>query len=289
MELAQKILRYMKGTAERGITIDKGGKESDLTAWTDAGFSGLGGSASQTGIVITWAGSILVWKSCRQSIVALSTAEAELYAAAMGWSIIEGLRHLLEDLGFVIPKTNILVDNKAAISIAVCGANWRTRYFAVRGHRLYQECLRGSVHISHCGTKDMVADALTKLAPHDSIMVLDSAMSGEFPSNCGIVKAAFDYSPEVCSSQDQVQTAPIAKRTVAFESGCKKSGKPSRSIGPATSYRTERESTESIGPIEKKSELEACDVARSDDHSLMDSIHEILELQRTLLSRHPQH
>ena len=87
-----------------GVVMSRTGDEADLHAWTDAGFSGLAGSASQTGLVISWAGSVLVWRSSRQSIIALSTAEAELYAAALGWSIIEGLRHLLEDLAVDVER-----------------------------------------------------------------------------------------------------------------------------------------------------------------------------------------
>ena len=161
-----------------GIVMDREGNEATLHAWTDAGFSGLAGSASQTGLVITWAGSVLVWRSSRQSIIALSTAEAELYAAALGWSIIEGLRHLLEDLGIVIPKVKLEVDNKAAITVATCGGTWRTRYFAVRGHRLHQEHQNGKVDIGYCKTGDMVADCLTKLAAHESIACLGAAMHG---------------------------------------------------------------------------------------------------------------
>ena len=129
-----------------GIVMDRAGEEADLRVWSDAGFSGLAGSASQTGLVLTWAGTVLVWRSTRQSIIALSTAEAELYTAALGWSIAEGLRHLLEDMGVAIPKVLLEVDNKAAITCATCGGTWRTRYFAVRGHRLYQEHERQCRH-----------------------------------------------------------------------------------------------------------------------------------------------
>ena len=74
-----------------------------------------------------------------------------------------------------------MIDNKAALTIAMCGAAWRTRYFAVRGHRLHQEYKAGRAELVHCPTKAMLADALTKLAPAPVIQVLHEAMNGFFP------------------------------------------------------------------------------------------------------------
>ena len=80
-----------------------------------------------------------------------------------------------------MPTIKVLVDTKAALTIAMCGAAWRTRYFAVRGHRLHQEYERGRATLLHYPTKDMLADVLTKLAPAPVIQVLHDAMKGKFP------------------------------------------------------------------------------------------------------------
>ena len=106
---------------------------------------------------------------------------SELIAAVLGWQIVEGLRLLLTDLHLDIPKINLLVDNQAAITIATCGSNWRTRYFGVRGHRLHQECQRDAVTIEHCKTGDMIVDSLTKIATAPVIAVLHAAMNGRMP------------------------------------------------------------------------------------------------------------
>ena len=73
-----------------------------------------------------------------------------------------------------------MIDNQAALTIAMCGAAWRTRYFAVRGHRLHQEYETGRAELVHCPTKAMLADALTKLAAAPVIQVLHEAMDGNF-------------------------------------------------------------------------------------------------------------
>ena len=99
-----------------------------------------------------------------------------------GWQIIEGLRHLLAELGVVVEQTQLQLDNKAALTIAECGAQWRTRYFGVRASRLHKEHTLGRVALGHSPTADMVADSLTKLAPAPVLAKLHAAMRGQLPA-----------------------------------------------------------------------------------------------------------
>ena len=65
----------------------------------------------------------------------------------------------------IFPKqVEVMIDNKAALTAASLGATWRTRYYAVRAKRLLEENQQGRVHVKYCPTREMVADALTKLA-----------------------------------------------------------------------------------------------------------------------------
>ena len=91
LELVHKILRYLASTRDQGIVISCSGSLTDLIAWSDAGFAGTD-TKSQSGLVITWGGSIITWRSSRQSVSTMSTAEAELNAAALAWQIVEGSR-----------------------------------------------------------------------------------------------------------------------------------------------------------------------------------------------------
>ena len=126
LELAHKILRYLQGTRDKGIVITCHGDEQDLAAWTDAGYAGPN-THSQSGLILVWGETIIVWRSSKQSVSALSTTEAELYGATLGWQIVEGLRRLISNFGIEIPKVRVFIDNKAALTIAMCGASWRTR------------------------------------------------------------------------------------------------------------------------------------------------------------------
>ena len=176
--LVKKIHRYLSGTKDQGVQLTSGGDMRALHAWSDAGFAGES-TKSQTGLVLVWGGSIVLWRSSRQSSSALSTAEAELTAAAMTWQITEGIRTLLEELG-IKPVVNLLVDNQAALAITEKGANWRTRYFAVRSFRIREELDLCRIVLRHEGTKAMVADALTKLASGEVLAMLRAAMDGFF-------------------------------------------------------------------------------------------------------------
>ena len=57
-----------------------------LEVYSDAAFSGAT-LRNQSGVIIRWAGAIIMWRSGRQSVTALSTSEAELNAATLGYQL----------------------------------------------------------------------------------------------------------------------------------------------------------------------------------------------------------
>ena len=177
-DLAKKALRDLAGTIEQGLLMTREGDDNDLVVYSDAGFAGAD-TKSQSGLVILWGGSIITWRSSKASLSALSTAEAELCAAALGWQVTEGLRYLLMTLNLHASAIRVMIDNKAALTAATLGASWRTRYYAVRAARLLEESAQEQVIISHCPTKLMVADGLTKLATAEVLEDLRRVMNGQ--------------------------------------------------------------------------------------------------------------
>ena len=151
-----------------------------LIAWSDASFAGYN-TKSQTGVVITWAGSLVLWRSSKQTSSALSTCEAEVSAAATTWQIVEGLKALLAEWCVDLSPPILLVDNKSALRVAELGGTWRTRYFAVRAARLAEESGKGNVDMRYCPTADMMADALTKTAGAAVIKKVRDLCDGEPP------------------------------------------------------------------------------------------------------------
>ena len=97
-----------------------------------------------------------------------------------------------------MPSVKLLLDNKAALTIAECGASWRTRYFSVRAHRLHEEHLVGRAVLEYCKTDVMLADALTKLPGAPVIVTLHHCMNGGDVSQDSQVSSAV---AEVCDCE----------------------------------------------------------------------------------------
>ena len=66
-DLSKKVLRYLAGTTEQGLTMAADGGEDNLLVYSDAGFAGAD-TKSQNGLVIMWAGSIITWRSSRAAL-----------------------------------------------------------------------------------------------------------------------------------------------------------------------------------------------------------------------------
>ena len=72
MEAAMRILRYLKGTSDKGVFYKKNGHQ-DLIAYTDADWAGDRDSRKSTSGYFTLVGGNLVtWRSKKQKVVALS-------------------------------------------------------------------------------------------------------------------------------------------------------------------------------------------------------------------------
>ena len=100
MEAVMRILRYLKGTSDRGIFFGKK-HHLDLIAYTDADWADDRDSRKSTSGYFTLVGGNLVtWRSKKQKVVALSSAEAEFRGVAKGITEILWLRKLLYELDF---------------------------------------------------------------------------------------------------------------------------------------------------------------------------------------------
>uniref|UniRef100_A0A803KYB0 Reverse transcriptase Ty1/copia-type domain-containing protein n=1 Tax=Chenopodium quinoa TaxID=63459 RepID=A0A803KYB0_CHEQI len=77
MTAVMRILRYLKGTSSTGIYFDKN-DHLDLIAYTDADWAGgRDGRKSTSGYFTLVGGNLVTWRSKKQKVVALSSAEAE--------------------------------------------------------------------------------------------------------------------------------------------------------------------------------------------------------------------
>lgn len=82
MVVALHILRYLKGTYDMGVFFEDS-SDLSLTAYCDSDWAACPDTRrSVTGFSIFLGGSLIGWKSKKQPVVSLSSAEAEYSAVS---------------------------------------------------------------------------------------------------------------------------------------------------------------------------------------------------------------
>ena len=118
-EAVIRIVRYLKAYLGRGILYKANG-HLRVEAYTDADWVGsTSDRKSTTGYCTFLGGNLITWRSKKQTVVARSSEEAEYRAMAHTSCELMWIKHLLEELRFVmkLPMT-MHCDNQAAIYIA---------------------------------------------------------------------------------------------------------------------------------------------------------------------------
>jgi len=183
LNAADQTLSYLVNTPDLGITFYPDGTSRDinLTGYYSPlkeGLSSLSDSnwctgKSTSGFLIQYGGGSVAWMSKRQPVTALSSTEAEYYAASSCGQEILFLRHLLRDIGF--PEnfaTPLKIDNSACVKL---GEHFesakRVRHIDRRVHFLtnYQE--DGVLKVQLVSTHLNSADMMTKPLPKDKFLL----------------------------------------------------------------------------------------------------------------------
>ena len=151
-----------------------------INVFTDASFAPFG-SKSVSGILLQFRGRNVIWKGQRQTIVCLSTAEAELVAACEGVLLAQSLRALVDEFTQRLDVTTLHVDNVAAIVLAEGGGSTRTRHLRVRSAFIRDLLRKDDLRVVHCPGDVQPADILTKILPGPRHQTL-SNMLGLGPS-----------------------------------------------------------------------------------------------------------
>ena len=114
-----RVLRYLRGTISRRLFFPRS-SSLQLQAYCDATWaSDSSDRRSLSAFCVFLGGSLIAWKTKKQTAVSRSSAEAELRAMALVTAEVTWLRWLLEDFGVsVSTPTPLLSDSTGAISIA---------------------------------------------------------------------------------------------------------------------------------------------------------------------------
>jgi transposase InsO family protein len=169
-EIIKRLLRYIKGTINDGITYNfprgNPSEESLIYAYTDSDYaSDKYDRKSISGSVIMINNSPVAWKSKKQPIVALSTAEAELIAATFTTQDVLYFKGVLNELGYDINKQiKIYEDNNAVRFMSNnVGANTdRTKHIDIRYKYVIERCQLGDIILKQISSCENTADIFTK-------------------------------------------------------------------------------------------------------------------------------
>ena len=116
----KRILRYIKGTENYGLLYKKGDVRGELVGFSDSDFAGdCDDRKSTSGYIFFFGGMAVSWSSQKQSIVALSSCEAEYIAATSATCQAIWMYRLISELtSNGVSMARLMVDNQSAITLS---------------------------------------------------------------------------------------------------------------------------------------------------------------------------
>ena len=162
----RRVIRYLRGSAGRGIRLCPGALGVSVRAYVDAAYGVHMDGKSHTGvsIVIGEAGPIFV-RSTKQPIVAKSSTEAELIATSDSANQVFHVRNFIIEQGYGDKPATIFQDNLSCMALMAKGksTSLRTRHIQIRYFWVKERVDNGEAVIMHMRSEAMgPANALTK-------------------------------------------------------------------------------------------------------------------------------
>ncbi len=164
---AKRVLRYLSGTKELGITYRKDPNYDPTNifhGYSDANFASNADGTSITGFVFKSADAAITWNSKWQRNILQSTTETEYVGLNEATREAVWLRNLYEELGFRQTKpTTVYGDNQGSLAVAVNPQfHKRTKHFQVKMFYVREQIQNKTIKTEYCPTAEMTADIFTK-------------------------------------------------------------------------------------------------------------------------------
>ncbi|KAL7129290.1 hypothetical protein ABFS83_13G056000 [Erythranthe nasuta] len=167
-EALKWTLRYMKGSAEIGLLFKRNDRiEGDaLKGFVDSDYAGsIDTRKSLTGYVFTLFGTAVSWKSNLQSVVALSTTEAEYMAVTEAVKEAIWMIGMVQEFGIEQKNVNVYCDNQSVIHLTKHQVFHERSHIDVRLNFVRNTVSKGRIKVEKVHTDDNAADMLTKSLP----------------------------------------------------------------------------------------------------------------------------
>ena len=166
----KRILRYLAGTKDLGITYSKvstNPTDNSFYRFANAAYANQDDHKSTSGYVFLAAGGAITWKSKKQTTIALSSTEAEYVALSKAAREACWLRNLFEELGYPQESPTVIKGNNDG-SIAMAKNQQfhsRSKHIAIQWHWVRELVEKGLIAIENCRDPQQTADILTKALP----------------------------------------------------------------------------------------------------------------------------
>ncbi|XP_021833091.1 uncharacterized protein LOC110772908 [Prunus avium] len=162
---AKRILRYIKGIIDLGLTFTPQTATARLSACSDADWAGCPDSRrSTTGYVITLGTNLISWCSKKQPTVSRSSTESEYRALYHACAETTWICSLLHELGVRLRfPVQLFCDNlSTTYMVANPVFHARTRHIELDYHYVREKVALGSHQVCFIPSVDQLADLFTK-------------------------------------------------------------------------------------------------------------------------------
>jgi Reverse transcriptase (RNA-dependent DNA polymerase) len=166
----KRVFRYFSGSRSVGLKFGGGQHHTDVTvdSFSDADWGNdKVDRKSISGWIVKLNGTPVAWSAKKQSTVALSTCEAELYSLSEVVKEVLWLQGLLNELSLTFTAPSIVhCDNSSTVTISKTGVKTeRTKHIDIRHNFITDTVASGVIKTQWISTNDQQADILTKPLP----------------------------------------------------------------------------------------------------------------------------
>lgn len=164
-------------------------EKPQLEAWVDSDWaSNTDNRRSRTGIVFTYGGDVVHYRSFMQKCISTSSAEAEYVAAAAAAKDLTWIRALAKEWHISLsPEPTalhhpLMIDNQGAIAMANAnGPTRRSKHIDICHHYLNEKTRAGIILPTHVPTTKQKADMFTKPLPRLKFLAALKSLKQSMP------------------------------------------------------------------------------------------------------------
>ena len=192
---AKRVLKYLNATKEYGIKYSRKLPVDTISLNFEVYVDASDLIHPVIGYVIKLAGGAIAYKTKKNGLATLSSAESEYVALTAATQEVLWLRELMRELGFNQDRpTKVYEDNQACIAIANNPVlQGRTKHLGRRLQFVRDAIENQEILLEYCETRQMVADTLTKALSEEKFCEFRS--DSELIFKVGVLEMLKEWTP----------------------------------------------------------------------------------------------